>query len=84
MGDEHLGTSRQRLVGGTVIDTGTQETFGLLTLGSTSGNCSASLLRNNWAITAAHCVEVRDMNGNLVPDPARPGQFMLDAPANVG
>jgi hypothetical protein len=79
--EEHLGTVRQPLVGGTLIDEKKQEEFGLLTF-SDSGTCSASLLRNDWAITAAHCVET---NGTTkpIPDPARPGQFMLNPPAGI-
>ncbi|CAN5347532.1 hypothetical protein BH11PSE14_BH11PSE14_09000 [soil metagenome] len=56
-GQEHLGTVRQALVGGTPVDEATQESYGLLSL---NGNCSASLLRNEWAITAAHCVDNAD------------------------
>ena len=72
-------TSRQPLVGGTTVDEKTQENFGLLSL---DGSCSASLLRNDWVVTAAHCVET---NGTTmpVPDPSRPGQFMLDAPSGM-
>ena len=42
-----------------------QEQYGLLSLGT---GCSASLLRNNWAITAAHCIDD--------PDPGRLGEFI--------
>ena len=76
--DPRLGTSRQRLVGGSVVDASVQEEFGLLTYADGSGNCSASLLRNNWAVTAAHCVEVTVV-GAAVPDPKRPGQNMVRA-----
>ncbi len=74
LAQEHIGTVSQPLVGGTVIDAATQEKFTLLTL---SSGCSASLLRNNWAVTAAHCVDVTDAAGNFTPDPNRPGQNML-------
>jgi hypothetical protein len=38
------------------IDLQTQEQFGLLTLSNPEGTCSASMLNDYWAITAAHCV----------------------------
>ena len=55
--EEHTGTSQQPLV--TVnppLDQPTQEQFGLLTLNNPEGVCSASMLNDYWAITAAHCV----------------------------
>jgi hypothetical protein len=80
---ENIGVRRDPLVSESIVDASTQEEFGLLTLGSSTGSCSASLLRNDWAITAAHCVELLDPFGKPIPDPARPGQFMLDAPGNI-
>src|SRR2546426_6719270 len=50
---ENIGKVQQGLVGGSVVSPADQERYGLVTL---SSGCSASLLRNNWAITAAHCV----------------------------
>ena len=70
---ENVGRVQQGLVGGSVVSVEVQEEYGLLTLTTGSKGCSASLLRNNWAITAAHCVDK--------PDPNRPGQFIL-APEN--
>lgn len=73
--DGPIGKVRQPLVGGAVVSAEQQEEFGLLDL---SGSCSASLLRNEWAITAAHCVEASDANGNPMPDPDLPGQNLLN------
>jgi len=47
----------QALVGGTEVDAQTQRDFGLLALNSPGGGkCSASMLNQFWAITAAHCL----------------------------
>lgn len=63
--EKNLGRVQQGLVGGSVVSVEVQEQYGLLTL---NNSCSASLLRNNWAITAAHCVDR--------PDPDRRGGFI--------
>ena len=54
---DRIGTVSSPLVGGTDVSPETQEIFGLLSLDNGKGTCSAQLLRNTWAITAAHCVE---------------------------
>jgi hypothetical protein len=53
-----------------------RESLQLLTLGDAHSSwCSASLLRNDWAITAAHCVDKAD--------PSKPGKFITDPDNSV-
>src|ERR1700739_544038 len=53
---ENTGRLEPRVVGGQLTASDTQEQFGLLTLANPEGSCSASMLNDYWAITAAHCV----------------------------
>lgn len=58
---ENTGTTQQPLVSpNPPLDQATQEQFGLLTLSNPEGTCSASMLNDYWAITAAHCVFSRN------------------------
>jgi hypothetical protein len=52
-GQEKVGQVQQPLVNGQPVGAWWQEHLGLLTL---STGCSATLLTNDWAITAAHCL----------------------------
>src|SRR5215203_743048 len=70
--EENVGRVQQGLVDGAAVSPAVQEQYALLTLGA---RCSASLLRNNWVITAAHCVDR--------PNPERPGQFITAAEDSV-
>src|SRR5438132_8989853 len=81
---EHVGQVQQPLVGGSMVDSYTQEQWGLVTLNFAGGGyCSGSLLREDWNVTAAHCVEPGGANNKQTPDPARPGQNMLFPPSSV-
>ncbi len=55
--EEHLGTVRSPLVSATVVAPAQQEQLGLLSMRSNGGGCTASLLSNNWAVSASHCLE---------------------------
>lgn len=77
LADENIGKVQQGLVGGKEVSERTQEALGLLTMRHSEGSCTASLLRNDWAILAAHCVEKEDADGDPIPDPNRPGQNLL-------
>ncbi len=83
MGNERLGQVRQPLVGGTVLDEAMQEEFGLVALSTTTASASACLLRPDWVVTAAHCVEQTDAASKPMPDPSRPGQNLLFPVAQV-
>src|SRR5262245_20460732 len=56
LSSQDVGHIQQPLVSPNITSPGVQESYGLLSLSSTVGTCSATLLTNQWAITAAHCL----------------------------
>jgi hypothetical protein len=69
---EDLRKSQQGIIAGVDVSVEDRERFGLLTI---NNSCSAALLRNNWAITAAHCLDS--------PDPNNAGAFITVAEDSV-
>ena len=61
---ENTGQSRQAVVSGPPVHIGILEELGLLSLARSGFNphCSASLLTNEWIITAAHCLNANDIS----------------------
>lgn len=62
--EENVGQTRQAIVSGSPVSLETQEELGLLSLAKDGFNpsCSAALLTNEWAITAAHCLDDSDLS----------------------
>ena len=59
---ENTGQVKQGVVSGQPVHVVVLEELGLLTLTRPTGSCSASLLTNEWAITAAHCLRASDIS----------------------
>ncbi len=62
--EENIGQTKQAIVGGPSVHIGMLEELGLLSLARAGFNphCSASLLTNEWIITAAHCLNSADIS----------------------
>ena len=62
--EENIGQTKQAVVSGPPVHIGMLEELGLLSLARSGFNphCSASLLTNEWIITAAHCLNANDIS----------------------
>ena len=81
LAEEHLGTSQSPLISNVVVTEDQQEQLGLLQLTANGRGCSATLITNDWVLTAAHCLDAAAMrmpnnaqlNGNWGPTRAQFG-----------
>jgi tachylectin/trypsin len=79
--EEHLGRSQSPLISDVVVTEDQQEQLGLLQLTANGRGCSATLITNDWVLTAAHCLDAAAMrmpasaqvNGNWGPARAQFG-----------
>jgi hypothetical protein len=63
--DDKIGTVRQPIVAGTLVDNDTQSKRGLITI---STGCSGTLLNQYWVLTADHCLTTNgSINGTSAP-----------------
>lgn len=75
LSQENTGQIKQGIVSGQTVSPLMLEELGLLTLQTPTAACSASLLTNEWIITAAHCLKPADL--------ANPSQVTLTANWNT-
>jgi Tachylectin/Trypsin len=64
--EEHLGTSQSPLVSDVVVTVEQQEQLGLLEMNANGRGCSATLITNSWALSAAHCFDAAAMRTPVV------------------
>jgi hypothetical protein len=74
--NERIGQVKQPIIVGHSVDMPTQQARGLVTIASTRGTCSGTLINRYWVLTADHCVT---QDGRIGGASLPPSAFTISA-----